>query len=337
MPVGMTSGVSILRFEEDSSISVGTAEVPDCIRTHFAYSEAVFCLKGCKFATLGMTSRPALKEFVVPASFWTKAAVATEGIQIAINDNEEAHDRFSQVKREFPGPAEKRFAIRSVSPKHVIVGFEIDIKLAKSPAALLFNGQWFELANFPIQIPLRPSDVAADRQFPFLIQTTANATLDHVYVYVVPEKELCADPLVGRPGSLAEGIGLFDFLPGPPSHHPLSKIGRCVQKIDIANDAETFIDVVRGIYRNPFFSGACREIAVKSAAQDQQRATELWAQAIQQSVEENDVNEEAWSLLVRDARGMPTGLAQGILARVWAEHAAQISPLDRLIGAFLQE
>jgi len=253
--------------------------------------------------------------------------VATGDIQLTIGDKEPvANDRFSQVREEFSGP-HKQFSVRSTAPSQIIVGFEVELAFSRpgpnnGPLELLVDGVPFEVIRPVIQIPLRPGQVGAGRQFTFLIDAANPVTLVNLWVYVVDD--LRVEPELGN--DLAEGISLFDFIPSPKSHHPLANFGKYIEKVDLAADPEDFINIASQIYGNPFFSNACREVAVRSAAGNERRAKDLWAEARYRAVEAGGVRN--WGLLFRDLKSLGPELAARIIDLVWSRKSGEMPPAD---------
>jgi hypothetical protein len=291
--------------------------------------------------------RPPVAEgpYEVPCSFWTLATRDADGVHLTLDSLSYSIDpvlRGSHV--ELPPESEQHIVIQTTSDVMVLVGFTIlmsGVVCSADDYVQVFDRKC-QLSDLPLAIPLRPEEVGLKRTFKLKIVSTGLLTLNSFDVYAVPVDKLCVD--VGGPeqqGDLdwvTQGTSLFDFSRARPEKDDIfarlfNRLSQSVESIELDS---MFVEVVQRIYSSRVLSDAFREIAVKSAVGKEEKAAELWAEAVRGVVEQNKVDDALWPVLWRDVSLLPGNVRGSVESVMWEKERA-IGSVHAAVCAFGSE
>jgi hypothetical protein len=283
--------------------------------------------------------------YEVPHSFWALATRQAEGVHLTLDSPSCCIDALLNGSSvELPPEHEQHILIETTSDVMVLVGFSIQAcGIVGSPDDYLqIFDRKYPMSDEGLAIPLRPEEVGLKRTFRLKIVSTGLVTLQAFSVYTVSVDKLCIDvesrEQRGDVDWVAQGRSLFDFSRGPRKKDDVfarlfDRLSQSVESIEL--DA-VFVEAVQRIYRSKVMSDAFREIVVKSAVGKEEKAAELWAEAVRSVVEQDKVDAVLWPMLWRDVSLLPADLRTSVDQVLWAKERA-IESVHAAVCAFTSE
>jgi hypothetical protein len=268
--------------------------------------------------------------FQVPLSFWSTAKINPAGVHISLESPAASLDGLLVHEPiDISGDLrDRRLIVKSSSATDVIVGFAMKAQFGRSypDASVVVYDRIYRLGLRTVLIPLKPCEMKPGATHVLTVRGEGQIVLLFIDPFVLPAAALKDD--TGQES-------LFNFARRPlEGGSVVDKLFDKVSGYAMVEVDELFVDVAKCIYQNVEYAEYFRAIATRSAKKDENKAMELWAEAIREllTIEVQTVNN--WSALWRDIGLLPDEVRRDLAALMWT-HKNNEKSVESALCAFL--